>query len=53
MLYQFDDYTLGQELTHPYSLAAAQYWAAYLHYRRREASAVQAQAEGLLTLATV
>jgi predicted ATPase len=44
---------LGQELTHPYNLAAAQYWATYLHYRRREAPAVQAQAEALMTLATV
>jgi predicted ATPase len=29
-----------------------QFWAAYLHHRRREAPAVQAQAEALLTLAT-
>jgi predicted ATPase len=29
-----------------------QFWAAYLHHHRREASAVQAQAEALLTLAT-
>jgi predicted ATPase len=42
---------LAQELAHPYSLAAAQYWAALLHYRRRAAPAVQAQAEALLTLA--
>lgn len=43
---------LAHELAHPYGLAAAQYWAAYLHYRRREAPAVQAQAEALLALAT-
>ena len=43
---------LAQELAHPYSLAGAQAWAATLHYRRREAAAVQAQAEALLTLAT-
>jgi hypothetical protein len=29
-----------------------QFWAAYLQHRRREAPAVQAQAEALLTLAT-
>ena len=43
---------LAQELAHPYSLVVAQHWAAYLHYRRREVLAVQAQAEALLTLAT-
>jgi predicted ATPase len=43
---------LAHELGHPYSLAAAQYWAVNLHYRRRTAPAVQAQAEALLTLAT-
>jgi predicted ATPase len=43
---------LAQTLAHPYSLAFAQFWAASLHYRRREAPAVQAQAEALLTLAT-
>ena len=43
---------LAQALAHPHSLAVAQYWAAFLHYRRREAPAVQAQAEALLTLAT-
>ena len=30
----------------------AQFWAAFLHYRRREAPAVQAHADTLLTLAT-
>ena len=43
---------LAQALAHPYSLASAQYYAAFLHYRRRESPAVQAQAEALLTLAT-
>jgi predicted ATPase len=42
---------LAQALVHPYSLAVAQHWAAWL-YHRREAPAVQAQAEALLTLAT-
>jgi predicted ATPase len=44
--------SLGQELEHPHSLAVAQYWAAFLHQRRREPPAVQAQADALLTLAT-
>jgi class 3 adenylate cyclase/predicted ATPase len=43
---------LAQTLAHPYSLVFAQYWAALLHHRRREAPAVQAQAEALVTLAT-
>ena len=43
---------LAQALAHPYSLAVAQHWAAYLHHHRREAPAVQAQAEALLSLAT-
>ena len=43
---------LAQELAHPESLAWAQNWAAFLHHHRREAAAVQAQAEALLTLAT-
>ena len=42
----------AQTLAHPYSLAVTQFWAAYLHHRCREAAAVQAQAEVLLTLAT-
>jgi predicted ATPase len=41
---------LAQEIAHPYSLALAQQWAAYLHHRRREAPAVQEQAEAQLTL---
>jgi tetratricopeptide (TPR) repeat protein len=43
---------LALDLAHPYSLVVTQFWTAYLHHRRREASAVQAQAEALLTLAT-
>jgi predicted ATPase len=42
----------AQELAHLYSLAAVQFWTAWLHYRRRDVPAVQAQAEALLTLAT-
>ena len=42
---------LAQELAHPHSLAVAQHFAAFLHHRRREAPAVQAQADALLTLA--
>jgi class 3 adenylate cyclase/predicted ATPase len=43
---------LAQALAHPQSLALAQHFAAYLHQRRREAPAVQTQAEALLALAT-
>jgi class 3 adenylate cyclase/predicted ATPase len=43
---------LAQSLDHPHSLALARHLAASLHHRRREAPAVQAQAEALLTLAT-
>jgi DNA-binding winged helix-turn-helix (wHTH) protein/predicted ATPase len=43
---------LAQELAHSHSLAWTQNFAAWLHHRRREAPAVQAQAEALLTLAT-
>jgi predicted ATPase len=43
---------LARELAHPYSLASAQHLAVFLHQRRREAPAAQAQAEALLTLAT-
>ncbi|HXH12589.1 MAG TPA: adenylate/guanylate cyclase domain-containing protein [Alphaproteobacteria bacterium] len=42
----------AQALTHPYSLVVARYHAAELHYRCREISEVQAQAEALLALAT-
>jgi predicted ATPase len=42
----------AQALAHPYSLAVAQHYAAYLHHRRREVPAVQTLADALLTLAT-
>jgi predicted ATPase/DNA-binding winged helix-turn-helix (wHTH) protein len=44
--------TLAQALAHTYSLALAQHYATWLHYRCRDARAVQAQAEALLPLAT-
>src|SRR5439155_17133361 len=40
---------LAQELAHPHSLAYAQHFATWVHYHRRETSAVQAQAEAFLT----
>ncbi len=43
---------LAQALAHPLSLALTQHYAALLHHRRRDAAAVQAQANALLTLAT-
>jgi predicted ATPase len=43
---------LAQALAHPHSLAFAQYFATWMHHHRRETSAVQAQAEALLNLAT-
>jgi predicted ATPase len=47
-----DALALAQALAHPQSLALAQYFAAFLHQRRREVLVVQAQAEALLALAT-
>jgi predicted ATPase len=44
---------LAQELAHPHSLAEARNFAAFVYYLRRDASAVQAEADALLTLATV
>jgi predicted ATPase len=44
---------LAQALDHPSSLALAQHFAALLHHHRREAPALQTQAEALLTLATL
>jgi predicted ATPase/class 3 adenylate cyclase len=44
---------LAQALDHPPSLALAQLFAAFLHHHRREAPALQTQAEALLTLATL
>jgi predicted ATPase len=43
---------LAHALAHPHSLAFAQHYAAFLHYRCRDAPAVQAQAEALVALAT-
>ena len=43
---------LAQALGHPYNLALAQFFAAYLYHRRRETPELQAQAEALLALAT-
>jgi predicted ATPase len=43
---------LVQGLAHPFNLAVAQHYAAYLHYYRRDAAAVQAQADALVPLAT-
>jgi predicted ATPase len=43
---------LAQALAHPYSLGVAQVFAAWLYHRRREAPAVQMQADALLALAT-
>jgi DNA-binding winged helix-turn-helix (wHTH) protein/predicted ATPase len=44
---------LAQSLAHPYSLGLSQHYAASLHHRRRDASAVQAHAEALMPLGTV
>src|SRR4029453_10009085 len=43
---------LAQQLGHPWTLANALYWAAVLHYLRREAPLVQARAEAAITIAT-
>jgi class 3 adenylate cyclase/predicted ATPase len=43
---------LAQALGHPNSLGVAQMWAAYLYHHRREAAAVQAQADALVALGT-
>jgi predicted ATPase len=42
----------AQALAHAHSLTVAQHWAAWLHQRRRDVSAVQEQADALLHLAT-
>jgi predicted ATPase len=43
---------LAQALTHPYSLATAEFYAIRLHHYRSEVWAIQGQADALLTLAT-
>jgi len=44
--------TLAQKLAHPFSLAHAMYYMAYLHYFRREWQAAQEQAEAAMVLAS-
>jgi class 3 adenylate cyclase/tetratricopeptide (TPR) repeat protein len=44
--------TLAQELSHPFSLAWALHFAAWLHQCRREVQATQEQAEALIALST-
>jgi tetratricopeptide (TPR) repeat protein len=44
--------TLAQELSHPFSLAWALHFAAWLHHCRREVQATQEQAEALIALCT-
>jgi predicted ATPase len=44
--------TLAHELEHPYSLAFAQWWAAFVYQLRRDVSAVYEQAEATLALST-
>ncbi len=43
--------TLAQELSHPYSLTQALFFAAELHHLRQEAQAVQERAEAVIRLA--
>jgi class 3 adenylate cyclase/predicted ATPase len=43
---------LARELAHPYSQVLVQHFATWLHHRRRDVSAVQAQGEALMALAT-
>ena len=47
-----DALTLAQELSHPFSLAFALDFAAWLHQLRREGQAVQERAAALIALAT-
>ncbi|HJY80091.1 MAG TPA: adenylate cyclase, partial [Candidatus Binatia bacterium] len=42
---------LAQELSHPYSMAQALFFAAELHHLRQEAQVVQERAEAVITLA--
>ena len=44
--------TLAQELSHPFSLALALDWAAWLHQFRREGQAAQERAEAAIALST-
>jgi predicted ATPase len=47
-----DALTLVHTLSHPFSLAYVQCWAALVHQLRRDAPAVHAQAEATVTLST-
>jgi predicted ATPase/class 3 adenylate cyclase len=47
-----DALTLAHTLSHPFSLAYAQCWAALVNQLRRDAPAVHAQAEATVTLST-
>jgi class 3 adenylate cyclase/predicted ATPase len=47
-----DSLALARELSHPYSMAHALFWAAWLHQHRGESQAVQARIEEGMTLAT-
>jgi predicted ATPase len=44
--------TLARDLGHPFSLANAQFWAAWVHQFRREQTAAHEQAEAAIMLAT-
>jgi predicted ATPase len=44
--------SLAQAVSHPFSLAAGQFWATWLHYLRREWPAIQERSEAVITLAT-
>jgi predicted ATPase len=44
--------TFAQELSHPFSLALARTWAAFLHQFRQEGHLAQDRAEAVVTLAT-
>jgi TOMM system kinase/cyclase fusion protein len=43
---------LAQELAHPYTLALALYFAAFVHHSRREVSSMQELAEAVIALCT-
>ena len=47
-----DGLTLARELSHPFSLAFALFWAAWVHHQRGEGQAAQERAEEGLTLGT-
>jgi predicted ATPase len=47
-----DTLALAHELSHPYSLASARCWAAYIYQLRRDVSAVHEHAEAAVALST-